>query len=641
MQQPPHQQQQQQQQPEGRAVQGQDSFLACSNWSITPQTASVDVSPYSTPSEQLGWLTQEQELPLLQQPKPDLARTVQPGRNIVSVAHTPWSGQQPGLLLHGQGTSPAWEPHGQGTSPAWEPRGISPNLPPVPVSGKDNSPAWLQEQLQGQFHAPSPASSLGQVLQQPCNGSGPKQGPRGVQSSAPCLHNPAWTHRQDSDSLLPANVGLAGPTQWPMHSSHQGPPSRQAPSPAFATYSPSHVSHPLYPHLDLSRPLCLQQPSAFAQSAVSSSGLMLYSGSPSLAGLRAGQNQQGCAASSCPAGPPDGPYLPHPGSARLSGAFQQQEAAFPVEQASNWPYQSANPAHQGAHQVQQASHQPTEASFWPNEPAHQVQQAPYQPHQVTQQQQQQQQHASSWSDQPAYQRQVFSNLQQPSGHLHQALPASPPHRWLRAELDSAARLSHQAEQPMHQGAVQTTTETWLQAGRFSPQIVPQERSSLQQQQGIGQQGVLQHQEAVMQQHIYHQQQPQQQALLTGAATSSLGAKPSLACLAPGHPPYTAAVAVATAADQDQPQHDVHTQPRFTVVQTPAAWAQTSRHDFQLHPHQQHKQNGCFGVPQQLHRQLQQQRVCDSHRQLPQQLQHTPAATRLHEQVHAGNAESSQ
>jgi len=414
VQQPAHQQQQL----EGRAVQGQDSFLACSDRLTTPQTASADVSPYCTPSEQLGWLTQEQELLSLQQPKADLARTAQPGESMVNAAQTPWSEKQPWSLLQDRDTSPAWEQHS-----------ISRNLLPVPVLDRGNSPAWLQEQPQGQFRAPSPASSLGQVL--PCNDLGPKQGPHGVQSSAPWLHNPAWTHWQDSDSMLPAIVGLAGPTQWSMHPSHQRPPSRQAPSPAFATCPSGHVSHPLYPHLDLSRPLCLQQPSAFAQSAISSSGLMLCSGSPSLAGSSAGQNQQGCAASSSPAGPVDGPCLPHPGSARVSGAFQLLEAAFPVEQASHQPYQNANSAQQGAHhmqeppfapkqasyqpyqvahQVQQASHQPTEVSFWPNEPAHQVQQASYQPHQVMQQQQQQ--HAQTWSDQPAYQQQVFSNLQQ-------------------------------------------------------------------------------------------------------------------------------------------------------------------------------------------------------------------------------------
>ncbi len=232
------------------------------------------------------------------------------------------------------------------------------------------------------------------------------------------------------------------------------------------------------------------------------------------------------------------------------------------------------------------------------------------------------------------------HLQQPSGHLHQALSASPPHRWLRAELDSAARLSHQAEQPMHERAVQPTRNTWIQPGRFSPQSVPQECVPLQQQQqqqGIGHQGVLQQQEGGMQQqqHISHQQQqPQQQALLTGAATSSLSAKPSLACLVPSHPPYTAAV--ATAADKHQPQHDVRTQPTASVMQTPAAWAQTSGHGFQLQPHQQHKQNGCFDIHQQLHRQLQQQRVSVLDRQLPQQQQHSPTATRLHQQAHAGN-----
>ena len=232
------------------------------------------------------------------------------------------------------------------------------------------------------------------------------------------------------------------------------------------------------------------------------------------------------------------------------------------------------------------------------------------------------------------------HLQQPSGHLHQALSASPPHRWLRAELDSAAGLGHQAEQPMHTGAVQPDTETLLQAGLFPPQSVPQERFPLQQQQGIGQQGVPHHQEGVLQQqqHLSHpQQQPQQQALLPGAAMSSLNAKPSLACLAPGHPPYTAAV--ATAADQHQPQHDVHVQPRSSVMQTPAAWALTSCHDVQLQPHQQHQQSGCYDIHQQLHWKLQQQRVCDSGRQLPQQQQqqqHSPAAIRLHQQAHAGN-----
>ncbi|KAL0025913.1 hypothetical protein WJX77_002354 [Trebouxia sp. C0004] len=688
LQQPAHQQQQRL---EGRAVQSQDSFLACSNRSTTPQTVPMDVSPHSTPSDQLGWLTQEQELPSLQQAKPNYA----------------------------------WEQHSN-----------SRHLPPVPESDRGNSPAWLQEQLQGQFHAPSPASSLGQVL--PCNSSGPQQGPHGVESSAPWLHNPAWVRWQDSDSLLSANVGLAGPTRWPMHPSHQRPPSRQTPSPAFAT---GHGSHPLYPHLDLSRPLCLQQPSAFAQSAVSGSGLMLCSGSSSLAGLSAGQNQQGCAASSSPAGPLDGPYLPHPGSARASGALQLQEAALPVEQASHQPYQNANLAQQGAHhmqeapfapkqasyqpyqvahQVQRASRQPTEVPFWPNELAHQVQEASYQPHQVMQQQQ----HVPSWSDQPAYQQQVFSNLQrqqqhqqgqafaeqgfaggthagaassgpwtlvgptsecllhpsrtatplggsqqlqgqlvqpesslqqpqghfqqlqrhlqQPSGHLHQALPASPPHRWLRAELDAAARLSHQAEQAMHEKGAQPTTETWLPPGRFPPQSVPQECVPVQQQgrgqQGVGQQGVLQHQEGVTQQQ-QHISYPKQQALLTGAATSSLSAKPSLACRAPGYPPCT--TAVATAADKHQPQHDVCPQPKSNVMQFPAAWAQTSGHDFQLQPHQQQQQNGSFHIHQQLHRQLQQQRVCDSDRQFPKQLpqqqqQHTPAATRLHQQVYAGS-----
>ena len=156
---------------------------------------------------------------------------------------------------------------------------------------------------------------------------------------------------------------------------------------------------------------------------------MICSGSPSLAGSSAGQIQQGCAAFSSPAGPVDGLCLPHLGSAKASGAFQLQEAVFPVEQAARQPYQNANPAqqgahhmqeslfapkqasyqpHQGAHQVQQASCQPTEAPLWPNEPAHQVQQASCRPHQIMQQQQ----HASSWSDQPACQQQVFSNLQQ-------------------------------------------------------------------------------------------------------------------------------------------------------------------------------------------------------------------------------------
>ncbi len=410
LQQPAHQQQRQQQL-EGRAKQGQDSFLACSDWLMTPQTTSVDVSPYSTPLEQVGWLTQEQELPWLQQPKADLARTAQPGGNMVSAAQTPLSRQQPGPLLHGQGTNPAWEPHGQGTSPAWESHGIWPNLPPVSVSDRGNSPAWPQEQPQGLFCAPSPACSLGQVLPRPCNGSGPKQGPHGVQSSTIWLQNPTWTHWQDSDSLLPANLALAGPTQWSMHPSQERPPSRQAPSPALAT---GHVSHPLYPHLDLSRPLCLQQPSAFAQSAVSSSGLMLYSGSPSLAGLRAGQNQQGCATSSSPAGPLDGPYLPHSGSARVSGAFQLQDTAFPVEQASHQLRQSANLAQQGARYMQEPPFAPKQAS--------------YQPKQVMQQQ-----HASTGSDQPAYQQQMFSNLQQQqqafegfAGGIHAGTPLPPP-----------------------------------------------------------------------------------------------------------------------------------------------------------------------------------------------------------------------
>ncbi|KAL0025392.1 hypothetical protein WJX79_003577 [Trebouxia sp. C0005] len=235
------------------------------------------------------------------------------------------------------------------------------------------------------------------------------------------------------------------------------------------------------------------------------------------------------------------------------------------------------PAHQQQQQQQQLLE---EAPLWPNEPAHQVQLASYQPHQVTHQQ-----HASSWSDQPAYQQQVFSNhqqkqqqqafaeeslaggmhaganassscafvrptsesllhpsrtatplgrfqqlqgqlvqpesslqqpqghfqqpqrhLQQPSGHLHQALSASPPHRWLRAELDSAAGLGYQAEQPMHTGAVQPDTKTLLQAGLFPPQSVPQQRFPLQQQQGIGQQGVPHHQEG---RQLPQQQQQQQ------------------------------------------------------------------------------------------------------------------------------------
>lgn len=197
---------------------------------------------------------------------------------------------------------------------------------------------------------------------------------------------------------------------------------------------------------------------------------------------------------------------------------------------------------------------------------------------------------------------------------------------------------------MHKGAGQPTTDTWLQAGRFPQQSVPQESvSPIQQQQGTGQQGTgqqwaLQQQQGVMQQQqqIFRQQQLQQQAPLTGAATSFLGAEPSLACLVPGQPPYTAAA--ATVAGKHQPQHDVCTQHGSSVMQTPAAWAQSSGHDFQLQPHQQqHKQNGCLDIHQQLHWQLQQQRVSDPDRQLPQQ--QTPAATWLHEQVLTGNAES--
>ena len=250
-------------------------------------------------------------------------------------------------------------------------------------------------------------------------------------------------------------------------------------------------------------------------------------------------------------------------------------------------------------------------------------------------------------------QQPQGHFQQPPGHLHQAMPASPPHRWLRAALDSAARLSHQAEQPMHKGAGQPTTDTWLQAGRFPQQSVPQESvSPTQQQQGTVQQGIGQHgtgqqgtgrqqgsgQQGTGQQGPLQQQQGvmQQQAPVTGAATSFLSADPSLACLVPDQPPYTAAA--ATVAGKHQPQHDVCTQPGSSVMQTPAAWAQSSGHDFQLQPHQQqHKQNGCFGVHQQLHWQLQQQRVSDPDRQLPQQ--QTPAATWLHEQVLTGNAES--
>jgi len=125
---------------------------------------------------------------------------------------------------------------------------------------------------------------------------------------------------------------------------------------------------------------------------------MICSGSPSLAGSSAGQIQQGCAAFSSPAGPLDGLCLPHLGSAKASGAFQLQEAAFPVEQAARQPYQNANPAQQGAHHTQEPPFAPKQAS--------------YQPYQVGHQVMQQQQHASSWSDKPACQQQVFSNLQQ-------------------------------------------------------------------------------------------------------------------------------------------------------------------------------------------------------------------------------------
>lgn len=74
-------------------------------------------------------------------------------------------------------------------------------------------------------------------------------------------------------------------------------------------------------------------------------------------------------------------------------------------------------------------------------------------------------------------------VQQTGAHFLPRVPPSPPHRWLRAELDSA-RLSHQAEQAMHREeemllGVSSSGQPWPGAERDQPSTLPEPAQPVQ------------------------------------------------------------------------------------------------------------------------------------------------------------------
>ena len=216
------------------------------------------------------------------------------------------------------------------------------------------------------------------------------------------------------------------------------------------------------------------------------------------------------------------------------------------------------------------------------------------------------------------------------GHLQQAVPASPPHRWLRAELDSA-RVRQQAEQRMH----------------MSEEAVPSGNASLQPSR------VSKHN--TVQQHVSqsHQQQQQQQTLGAEAVRPSVSVKPGFAGLTPGHLP-SAAGAVPGVRSDHQPQVEPTTVFRSPVVQPPlvgvqshqgSGWQQPQRIEMGTQRATQH-QAGVYASPQpldtqqhhaaahtgqqQLQQQHQQDTVCD------ELLQQQQACAMTHHPTHAGN-----
>ena len=136
----------------------------------------------------------------------------------------------------------------------------------------------------------------------------------GVARFSPVQQGPPPALRRKADS-----VGL------------QRAPSWQTASPAFTSSPSSHLN--LYAHLDLSRPLCLQQPSAFAFSGGSEFG-------------------------------------PRPGSPWLLDPDWQQQ-----EQQQSAAYQQQK---QAAHQQQQAAHQQQQATYQQRASAYRQQPCPSQ-----------------------------------------------------------------------------------------------------------------------------------------------------------------------------------------------------------------------------------------------------------------------
>lgn len=245
-----------------------------------------------------------------------------------------------------------------------------------------------------------------------------------VQLACSSSTNPAPqpSRLQPQSGAFPIQASSLGLAQWVTAPFQQRAPCRQTPSPAFASCPSSHTSHPLYAHLDLSRPLCLQEPSAFAPG---SSGIGVCADSP-FQQLSRHQQQQPTGF----AGAQNNGYgfrTDSPFQQRLS--HQQQPTGFvdvwnnETRLRTDSPFQQQLPQH---HQQIQGAFTPqgsgfdhhTDFALLPNTAQqHRQQQAPYQPQVVAFQLQQ----PAHQLQQPAYQLQEAAyQLQQPAQQPPQA-----------------------------------------------------------------------------------------------------------------------------------------------------------------------------------------------------------------------------
>ena len=385
------------------------------SWSTVPHSQ-PSTGPIRSDSHPPVCLTHEQETEIWQRAVTEAAvRTHSGGVSPDAAQPSLWLTQNHGSIQD----QASGHKMNHGASSAWLHQPQVCGQPSLPVLDRGNSPAWLQQQQLGRFRASAPAFA------QACDVTTKLE-------HAPLPHA-LW--QPQSTNMQSARNGMQRPCHWADPSAQPWVHSRQTPSPAPVSGPSGPVSHPLYPHLDLSRPLCLQQPSAFAYSGGGVPALGPCHESPSLSGSFQQVQQLQANAACSPALPGSRPCLGPSASSALSEAFQLQQAPFRPQQASYQPQQAPFQPQQAFCQPQQGPYQPQQASFQHQQSSCQNQQSSCQPQQ-----------ASFQVEQAAFQPQQSPCQPQPTPFL----PQQPPFQVEEAAFQPQQAAFCESQQVAHQ-----------------------------------------------------------------------------------------------------------------------------------------------------------------------------------------------